>query len=943
MIVKTILLILFIIILTVIPLSNMKLPIKIASFIIMLIMLIVTILYTGNSKANAKEKEKKKNKSYDEFEKENLPVVKEREKYKLYYTSGKDHHTYKYKFDNNDVAVVRRGQDFEFVLTNINMNDKNIIVSLSQGPITIKSIKDDTLTLTTSVKAPLSKVTLTIINNSNMTIYTNMTIYVIFNPYHKDDEVYMNKKDKNGVDLLDEYIQRENGLIFTGSTAFPEIWHFSHFEENTFTHLMDSILSYKNISGSPGYSTDIPDSPDLSSPQSMARFLTWYVGNFVISGSWPSPEEGNGNSSQTYIDDYYSEGGPGPKNFSGNAPIWPNNWKEKKGKRFKCNVDEDCRGDNAPFKGDAKKFNRFCNVGNTGRNVCAINYNGSNIYRTSIECDNAGDTDNWTEKGKKKCTDAKIKKDAYDNDNIDQDEYDLIVQGVQKNNAMCIPEISQDGYCGYSSNLWWHNNATEIFAYRTINDKLFDRQFALKNIPKEFKMYGIDWYKNSAKFGQCWIIAVSLLTACRSIGIPARQISNRNSNHNSDFCDNEDNDPTCADGMANFPAVVENAPYWNFHSWNDVWMKRPDLKADGKYDGWQGLDSTIQEVSVGISRMGPAPLKAVQERATIDAKVLDNVKDGYFKTVSDIESSFQDTKTVAINYDVAFLNHEVNWFAYNKLDGGGYQVDNTGGGNIVSVVPNLNLADEHLKKMIDWNNNVDNPYDDELYTQHLDSDYKPLHDTNMLFKIANTKSTTPLTMLWNKVNGNIIIKWQSGSTGNALININVKSMRYNGIVIKNLETKNINTQASKGYNTTIYKPSISVKDSKYFKVYVTINLPTGKLIKQSIWITLYPVKLTVNSDKTITNGQTRKVTLYMVNDTKENMTNVSLDAINKQLSLNFSKVISVIAPGKTFNMSFNVKGSFDKYRTDNILLTVGLRYDENKVKTHGSHVFITKK
>lgn len=25
---------------------------------------------------------------------------------------------------------------------------------------------------------------------------------------------------------------------------------------------------------------------------------------------------------------------------------------------------------------------------------------------------------------------------------------------------------------------------------------------------------------------------------------------------------------------------------WNFHSWDEVWMTRPDLSASGAYDGW---------------------------------------------------------------------------------------------------------------------------------------------------------------------------------------------------------------------------------------------------------------------------------------------------------------------------------------------------------------------
>ena len=42
---------------------------------------------------------------------------------------------------------------------------------------------------------------------------------------------------------------------------------------------------------------------------------------------------------------------------------------------------------------------------------------------------------------------------------------------------------------------------------------------------------------------------------------------------------------------------------WNFHVWNDVWMARPDLEANGQkgYGGWQAIDSTPQETSEGLS------------------------------------------------------------------------------------------------------------------------------------------------------------------------------------------------------------------------------------------------------------------------------------------------------------------------------------------------------
>ena len=67
---------------------------------------------------------------------------------------------------------------------------------------------------------------------------------------------------------------------------------------------------------------------------------------------------------------------------------------------------------------------------------------------------------------------------------------------------------------------------------------------------------------------------------------------------------------------------------WNFHVWNESWFKRYDLP-DG-YDGWQAHDGTPQELSEGLMRCGPAPLRAI--------------KKGH----------------VYLNYDVGFILSEVN-------------------------------------------------------------------------------------------------------------------------------------------------------------------------------------------------------------------------------------------------------------------------------------------
>jgi probable HAF family extracellular repeat protein len=132
------------------------------------------------------------------------------------------------------------------------------------------------------------------------------------------------------------------------------------------------------------------------------------------------------------------------------------------------------------------------------------------------------------------------------------------------------------------------------------------------------------------KYGQCWNFGGLLTSSLRTLGIPARPITNFESGHdrsrpyqNVDVCQ-------YVDSFYREQTTADSGDVWTFHVWCEAWMSRPGLAG---MDGWQVFDATPQEQFGGLFQLGPVPVAAVKAgnrlndevdfvRAEVDADIV---------------------------------------------------------------------------------------------------------------------------------------------------------------------------------------------------------------------------------------------------------------------------------------------------------------------------------
>jgi len=124
----------------------------------------------------------------------------------------------------------------------------------------------------------------------------------------------------------------------------------------------------------------------------------------------------------------------------------------------------------------------------------------------------------------------------------------------------------------------------------------------------------------TVRWAQCWVFAAVLNTVARALGFAIRQISNFDSAHEMPAVPEQYRQEIVRYWDRNSRRMLsERGQIWNFHSWNEVYLKNPKQPPPYDTHQWHVVDATPQEPSEGKMQLGPGPIKAVKDwRMEID-------------------------------------------------------------------------------------------------------------------------------------------------------------------------------------------------------------------------------------------------------------------------------------------------------------------------------------
>ncbi|KAF0035592.1 hypothetical protein F2P81_013350 [Scophthalmus maximus] len=298
------------------------------------------------------------------------------------------------------------------------------------------------------------------------------------------------------------------------------------------------------------------------------------------------------------------------------------------------------------------------------------------------------------------------------------------------------------------------------------------------------------------KFGQCWVFAGVMCSVMRLFGIPCRVVTNYSSAH---------------DTNSNLTIDVYHADYgvrerespdsvWNFHVWVEGWMKRPDLAVDGKFDGWQVLDPTPQEMSNGIFCCGPASVKAIQSGDVnlkydvpfVFAEVNADCVDWLVKADGSKLKIFSDTKKVGQNISTKSVGSKKR---RNITDNYKHREGSEKERNVFkyALTRDFTIDEEEEENEVEEENEEAMETFDEVRVRRL----VPLQvqvQRQGLLEVRVQRRGTLEVQVSKPLNGkdvklDLVLRSESRVARPLSINISVQAMRYNGSAVAHIQTE----------------------------------------------------------------------------------------------------------------------------------------------------------
>ncbi|CAH2302346.1 -glutamine gamma-glutamyltransferase E [Pelobates cultripes] len=247
-----------------------------------------------------------------------------------YAANKKVHHTNMY--DSNDL-ILRRGQPFLLTLTfsRALQQGENILFTTETGPspseesktkavfplfrgqgkdtwsavMTSTTSNSLTVTINSSSSSVIGHYILSVCvfssNTDNVTPQAIGGLFLIFNPWIQDDDVFKAEEDER-----QEYVLNENGIIFVGSEfeILPRNWEYNQFDKN----MLD--ICFAILDRSVNHQTDpISDVSQRNDPLYVCRMLNATVNS----------KDENGVLTENWSGDYAD--GVNPMKWNGSAPI----------------------------------------------------------------------------------------------------------------------------------------------------------------------------------------------------------------------------------------------------------------------------------------------------------------------------------------------------------------------------------------------------------------------------------------------------------------------------------------------------------------------------------------------------------------------------------------------------------------------------------------------